>query len=263
MSLLRLFLIGAVMGIADLIPGVSGGTIAFITGIYKDLIESLQKFNLRFLLPLGLGVALAFITLSRLFSFLLYDSRSRCCLFAFFFGVVISATFFCLKKTRPRQFSDWAMLALGCGLALLLVSATSLRSHGGEGFLWLFFCGTLTTVAMLLPGISGSYLLNLLGVYPIALQALNHPLQNFSQLLPLCLGGSVGLLVFSGLIKRLLQSYPTVLLSLLIGFMVGGLRSLWPWHEDYYLLSFFFVIFGMICPILLQISVNHTRRIEV
>ena len=263
MSSLRLFLIGTVMGIADLIPGVSGGTIAFVTGIYQDLIESLQKINLRFLIPLGSGIVLSVVALARLFTFLLSSPLSRCALFAFFFGVVISATFFCLKKVRPRQFSHWAMLAFGCGLALLLASTSSLRSHEEYGFLGLFLCGNLTIVAMLLPGISGSYLLNLLGVYPIALQALNHPVQNFSLLLPLCLGGSVGLLIFSALIKRLFHSYPTFLLSFLIGFMIGGLRSLWPWKEAVYFSSLFFVILGLICPILLQIRLSHSKRIEV
>ena len=175
------FLRGIAMGIADIIPGVSGGTIALITGIYRELLNTLNlidlnffqtivkfqfkkidsKYNVNFLLSLILGITFSLVVFSQILLFLLNNFSTP--LWSFFFGLIVSSIFFLLKKIKRWEFIIYFFLMLGLVLGLFL---QNLNPGNFEiTYVFLFFCGMLSITAMLLPGISGAYILILLGAY--------------------------------------------------------------------------------------------------
>lgn len=259
---------GFCMGIADLIPGISGGTIAFVLGFYEPLMESLKSINrsfftellkgdwksivgrssVRFLFYLLLGVFSAFLFFSRAIHTLLKNETGQMYLYAIFFGLVIASFVFCLKKIKKWNFWLSLLLLSTTLLSYLLTGSVSAPSSSFDLesplvflHLWLFFCGMVGICALLLPGISGSYLLILLGVYPLVIEALVHfteglrffafDLEAFMILASLGLGVLCGALFFGRCINLLLKNYPDITLTTLSGFMLGGLRTVWPFKS--------------------------------
>lgn len=228
------------MGAADLVPGVSGGTVALLFGFYDLLLESLKTFRLRVLVPLGLGMGLSLFGLAHVLRPLLETQG----LYALFFGMIAATIALFFARERPQSLPQWGILSLGLLLALFL-SGLSVSTADTASMGWLFVCGIFASGVMLLPGISGSYLLCVLGVYPLVIQALSA--WEFSVLLPLGGGILLGLALFSRLIRLLLAHARGLTLAFFLGMMCGGLRALWPGFSLalvlYALLGAFGVIF--------------------
>ena len=241
-SLFGILIRGMLMGLAEMVPGVSGGTIAFVTGIYRELITSLAKFgsaslpllrdwrkfathhNLRFFAALfagiALGIALFANTLEQLLTFF------RPIVWAYFAGVVLMSVYVIGRYRQPRALLQWAPVGFIIGLLTVWMPAPSGEVMQVE----LFFGGIAAMCAWLLPAISGSYVLLTLGLYIEVIRALAN--LNWSVLATMGAGCFVGMLLFSRGLTWLLRHYSESLLSLLTGFMLGSLPSLWPWQDD-------------------------------
>ncbi len=238
----RIFFTGAAMGTADPIPGVSGGTMAFILGIYEDLLKAIKSFNLdllklllrfkfkeaaqhvpwQFLLTLGLGLGSAFLLLANIISWLLIHQRVN--LFAFFFGLILASVIAIGThiKWSPRV---GIMCVVGVVVALFIV--TRIPADMPNDPLTLFLSGSIAIIAMILPGISGSFILLILGQYEYVINAVRD--LDILTLLPVALGSILGLLVFARLLSWLLKNYEYPTLATLVGFMIGSLYEIWPW----------------------------------
>lgn len=245
MNLFWVFLKGIAMGSADVVPGVSGGTIAFITGIYGRLLDAISGVNLSllrtlkndgiaaawrqldgsFLLALGSGILVAIISLARLIHYLLLEHPVA--LWAFFFGLIIASCWHIGRTIRQWRWQELLSLVVGAALAawISLASPTEITPTLPVVFL----AGSVAICAMILPGISGSFILLLMGLYGPVMAAI-HEL-NLPLLGTFAMGAGLGLLLFSRLLSWLLHHFETVLLSLLTGFMVGSLVKVWPWKE--------------------------------
>jgi len=244
---LGIFLRGAGMGAADAVPGVSGGTIAFITGIYEELIHTIKRFgpsafaalrqgglaglathlNLRFLVPLLAGIAVSLITVAHLVVWLL-DAHPLL-LNGFFFGLVAASAL--VVGRHPMDWRWWHILPLGLGLALAqgLPALMPLINGLGNPSLVLVVGGAIAISAMLLPGVSGSFLLLSMGLYDVVMQGIRS--FDVPLLALFALGCLIGLFSFSRLLSWLLSRHHTATLQLLVGFIVGSLPVLWPWRE--------------------------------
>ncbi|SEA09045.1 DUF368 domain-containing protein [Psychroflexus halocasei] len=236
---------GLAMGAADVIPGVSGGTIAFITGIYEELITSIGNINLglfktlkkegiksfwkelngNFLISLAIGIGISLFTLMRLAHFLIENHPIK--IWAFFFGLVLASVWFVAKQVTKWRLSTYIIFALG---AIIAFGVTQLTPAGGTNSLfYFFFSGAIAICAMILPGISGAFILLLLGVYKDASEAVSR--LDFEIILIFAIGGITGLLAFSKLLKWLFSNYKNMTLALLGGFILGSLNKIWPWKE--------------------------------
>ncbi|MFT5511692.1 MAG: putative membrane protein [Bacteroidia bacterium] len=242
---LLVFLKGMAMGAADVVPGVSGGTIAFITGIYDDLLASINSINLKtlkqlrtdgiaavwktingnFLVALVSGIALSFLSLAKLFKHLLEHHPSL--VWAFFFGLVIGSIYLVSKMVGKW---DWKTI-LGTVIGTAISFYLTIIQPGGEantmGFI--FLSGAIAICAMILPGVSGSFILLILGVYYPMLDAVSNLDIKFIAVLGA--GAIVGLLSFSKFLKWLLDNYYSITVSILLGFLIGSLNKLWPWKH--------------------------------
>ena len=237
------------MGAADLVPGVSGGTIAFITGIYARLLAALAAFAepalwrdaLRldipacwrradggFLLALLSGVLLAIVLLSGILHELL-ETRAHA-LLGFFFGLVVASVFSVRRQLGRVGASHLVLFAVACAATLWFVSAVPAVVGDAPGGAALFFGGMAAIGAMLLPGISGSYVLLILGMYPTVVAAVHE--RDFAVVALFAAGCGVGALVFSRLFVVLLARYKTPMVAVLLGVMLGALPKLWPWKEN-------------------------------
>ena len=250
-STLGIYLKGIAMGIADLVPGVSGGTIALITNIYEDLIISInqlnakeiftlfganrksswQKINGPFLLPLFLGIATSILFLSSIISFFLENHALA--LWSFFFGLILASSILICKDLKQWSPSTIAGLIIG-GLISFLISFLS-PAEQIEALPYLFVCGMLMIMAMILPGISGAFILVLLGTYETALETVelvrSFRIQGFLNLLAFGLGGIIGLKLFARWVGKLYVNYRDPLLATMSGFMFGSLYKVWPWKQ--------------------------------
>ncbi len=242
---LSLFLKGVGIGSADIIPGVSGGTIALITGIYEELLEALQAFDTTafrllkrgqlealwqhlhgsFLLPLVGGIGLSLATTAWLVTYLLADYPIQT--WSFVGGLLLVAT--CTVYQQVKQWHLYTLLVSlgGLFLAYSLTQTAPLHTPNTSWFIGL--AGAIAVCAMLLPGISGSFMLLLLGKYAFMLNALKN--LKLGILVPFSLGGVVGLLVSSRLIVWLLRQHHDNTLALLAGLMLGSLHQVWPWKQ--------------------------------
>lgn len=276
LAVLRVFFTGLCMGAADLVPGISGGTIAFIMGIYEPLIDAIKSVSWksivqrtlpsRFLISLLSGMACAFLFFSHAIAYLLHDADLRILLYAWFMGLIASSVCFLIRQMKNWRVKDAAALFIGAVTAYLL-SGQQFASTNDASILtslispWLIFSGAAAISAMLLPGISGSYLLMILGVYPIALEALtdfSSGLKNGAIDFPsmiilsnILFGIILGALIFSHVISWLLKKYHKITLALLIGFMIGAVRTAWPFWEITYILHPFKPEKGLV-PLLLH-----------
>ncbi|MBQ0719388.1 MAG: DUF368 domain-containing protein [Gammaproteobacteria bacterium] len=240
-----LFLKGMAMGAADVVPGVSGGTIAFISGIYEELLRSIractplalaslfrdgprhfwQRINGTFLAVLFSGILLSVATLARLIAYLL--EHQSLLLWSFFFGLIAASILFIWRQLLRKGF--WEYLFLLLGLCAALASAFAPHVQLEPTLPFVFGAGMLAICAMILPGISGSFILLLLGMYSVILGAVSAP--DFSLLAIFALGCVVGLMLFSRLLSWLLSRFHGGTLSVLTGFLAGSLVMVWPWRE--------------------------------
>ncbi len=250
---------GIMMGSADVVPGVSGGTIAFITGIYEELIKTIDgldfgvvkdlfsqgvkatiiKYNLGFLGSLVLGIAISILSLSKLITYLLDEYPVL--LWAFFFGLVLASVLYIGKQISKWNVGVIIAIILGTAVSYYITIAEPLGSP--DSWWYIIFSGFIAIIAMILPGVSGAFLLLLLGSYKTILGSISGFLEaitdgNWSEAVRLLgnlalfgLGCILGLKVFSRILTWLFENYENLTLALLTGFMIGSLNKLWPWKE--------------------------------
>jgi len=236
---------GFCMGAANVIPGVSGGTMALILGIYEELIDAIRSLNLKFLrliallkirdalssvswpflLPVGLGILLATLSLAKGLSWLL--DNYTVIVWSFFFGLILSSIFTVGRVVKEWRMPTFVATGLGTVAAYFLFSLVPVATPDAPWFI--FLSGFLAICAMILPGISGAYILVLLGKYYHILEAIND--KDFGTLLILTAGALVGLLSFVRVIGWVLKRYHDLTMAILIGLMLGSLRRIWPWKE--------------------------------
>lgn len=242
---LRLYITGFCMGLADLIPGVSGGTIAFLSGIYEELLWSIKTVTgkvlrliihgkivaavrlvpFRFLIPLGLGITTALFSLARLLSWLLITHPVF--VWSFFFGLVLASTIIVLKRVVKWDTSDKIAFVGAAVVAYILVGITPVETPTNP--LFIFFSGVIAICAMILPGISGSFILLLLGKYNQILTAVVE--RDVTVLLIFTAGCIVGLSLFARFLSWLFSQHHDISVAVLAGLMLGSIRKVWPWKE--------------------------------
>jgi len=236
---------GLAMGAADIVPGVSGGTIAFISGIYEELITSInnidlslfstwgkdgfkvfwKKANGNFLLALFSGIFISVFSFAKLLSALLENQPIL--VWSFFFGLVLASVIFVGKEIKKWTFGIMAVFIIGAVMGYVI---TELPPSGNVGTLpYLFMSGALVICAMILPGISGAFILVLLGSYKTVLDAVHE--RDIKIMVTVALGAIVGLLSFAKLLKWMFRLYKNSTLALLTGFILGSLNKIWPWKK--------------------------------
>ena len=242
---LLLSLKGIAMGAADVVPGVSGGTIAFITGIYEELISSINEINLSafktlktdgikafwnkingtFFVFLFAGIIVSIASLAKLVLFLLENNPIE--IWSFFFGLIVASTIVVGKKVGKWTPTIGLVFAIG---TLVAVYISSIQTVGSAESSWyIFLSGSIAICAMILPGISGSFILVLLGSYHVVLDAIkNKEIFTIALFMSGCV---VGILSFSRLLKFLFSKYKDITIAVLSGFMLGSLYKVWPWKE--------------------------------
>lgn len=228
-----------------MVPGVSGGTIAFITGIYEELINSIKNINIEafrlfftgrwksfwghingnFLLAVFAGIFVSVLSLARVLEYLL--EHQPVMIWSFFFGLIIASSYVVARKIKNWDYPKVVALVGGIGIAFYITSVTPATTTDAVWFI--FLSGALASCAMILPGISGSFILLLLGKYAFALHAVNERI--FIDLALLGIGAVTGLLFFANLLSWLLRRYHDVTVAVLVGFMIGSLNKIWPWKE--------------------------------
>ena len=236
---------GMAMGAADVVPGVSGGTIAFISGIYEELITSINnidlslikmlrkdgikavwnKVNGNFLLALFVGIFISVLSLAKFLSWLLENEPIL--LWSFFFGLVVASIFMVGKEITRWNMGSIAILLLGAALAFFITELPA--SDNVDSLPYLFLSGALAICAMILPGISGAFILVLLGSYKTILDAVHE--RDFKIILTVGIGAIFGLLSFARLLKWMFNHYKNITLALLTGFILGSLNKIWPWKK--------------------------------
>jgi len=236
---------GMAMGAADVVPGVSGGTIAFISGIYEELIASINgvnfsliktlkndgfkafwdKANGNFLLALFLGIGISIVSLAKFISWLLLNEPIL--LWSFFFGLVVASIFFVGKSIEKWTAETIVMFAIGAVIAYYITILPP--SENVDSLPFLFLSGALAICAMILPGISGAFILVLLGSYQTILDAVHE--RKIKQILVVAAGCLFGLLSFARILKWMFAHYKNMTLALLTGFILGSLNKIWPWKK--------------------------------
>lgn len=249
-QLLGVYIKGMVMGAADIVPGVSGGTIALIAGIYERLINALgsigpslwkvfraeggikgfiavwRQVDATFLLFLLLGIATSFATLAGMIKYLL--DNQPLLIWSFFFGLVVATVVILLTEIKRWTTARIGLFVIGLAFAVGISSVPILTTT--PSLPYLFFAGAIAICAMILPGVSGSFILLLLGVYDSVLEAVHA--FNLTVIITLMAGMLSGLLLFTHMLKWLLSRYYQGTLALLTGFIAGSLVKVWPWKTD-------------------------------
>ena len=241
-SKVYLFFKGVAMGAADIVPGVSGGTIALITGIYEELIESIKNINLRlfktlfrkgfkkfwhdlngnFLLTLALGIMSSILLLAQFISYLLLNHEFK--IWGFFFGLILSSGILIYREVNNISSSSLTYLFLGILIASII--SISGPTTTPNNYFFIFLTGSIAICAMILPGISGSFILLLLSKYELIINSIKD--FKFDVLIVFALGCIFGLLLFSRFLSYLFLNYKDYVLSLLSGFLFGSLLKVWP-----------------------------------
>lgn len=249
---------GFLMGAADIVPGVSGGTVALVLGIYRRLLTAISHFDgaligllqrgawreaarhvdLRFLAALALGIAVAIVSLARLMHYLLEHHLGLT--YAAFFGLILASGVLvgrmCQPKSRGESLACVAIGLAAAGAAFWIVTLERMAPQAG--LLYTFCCGAIAICAMILPGVSGSYLLVMLGKYHEItgiiknLPTLKATGEELVTLVAFALGCATGLLIFSRVLRWLLSHYWTLTMAALCGFMIGSLYKIWPFQID-------------------------------
>jgi putative membrane protein len=233
------------MGAADVVPGVSGGTMAFILGIYEELIDSIRSFDLdffrlllslrprdaldhvswQFLLAVGTGILTAVFTFARVLSWLLQNRPVL--IWSFFFGLIVASVFTVSRYIKTWSPSIFIWIGLGTISAYFLVGMIPISTPDTPWFL--FMSGAIAICAMILPGISGAFVLVLLGKYSYVLRAVNQ--HDFFTLFLVATGAIAGLMSFVRLLKWLFDRHHDLTVAILTGLMLGSLRKVWPWKK--------------------------------
>lgn len=261
-NIAQLFIVmakGLAMGAADVVPGVSGGTIAFISGIYEELIETIhkldfkffkiwkqegfltawRKYNLSFLFALLLGIAISILSFSKLIMWLL--ETYPVLVWAFFFGLVLASILYIGKQIRRWRPAMFLVLFAAVAVSYLITVVNPVSAPGHSAFL--FFSGFIAIIAMILPGISGSYILLLIGSYTTVIGfvtqfgegilTFNPGLisQASGKLLIFAAGAVIGLKLFSRTLNWMFKNHQNLTLVVLTGFMTGALNKIWPWKS--------------------------------
>lgn len=238
---------GICMGAADIVPGVSGGTMAFILGIYEELIDSIrtvgrphfiqavlklrfkelfQILNWQFLLAVALGILIAIFTLARGLEWLLLTQPVY--LWSFFFGLVLASVYTVSKRVPHWTPALVTATAVGAVAAFILVGLVPTQTP--DTWWFLILSGACAICAMILPGISGAFILVLLGKYQFVLNAVNQ--RDFLTLIFVAIGAAIGLISFAQILGWLFKRYHDMTVAVLIGLMIGSLRKIWPWKID-------------------------------
>lgn len=237
---------GMAMGAADVVPGVSGGTIAFISGIYEELLTSISSVNLSllktlksdgikaawkqvngsFLLSLFIGVFVSIISLAKAIKWMLENEPIL--LWSFFFGLVLASVIYIAKQITKWNVLTFIVLVSGAILAYYITTLNPMMTENSSP-LFLFLAAALAICAMILPGISGAFILVLLGAYKPVLAAVNN--KDITSIAIVFAGAIVGLLSFSRVLKWLFTNYKNYTLAVLTGFIIGSLNKIWPWKE--------------------------------
>jgi putative membrane protein len=250
---------GIAMGAADVVPGVSGGTIAFISGIYEELLESIDKLSLdffkvwkaygfkqawhsingNFLLSLFLGIGLSIASLAKIIKWLLLNEPNL--LWAFFFGLVLASIIYIAKQISSWDTKSITALVVASVLSYFISLAEPFASP--DSSVYLLFCGFIAIIAMILPGISGAFILLILGAYQTAIDTIDYLLEGLStanwdllrtgllNLSMLGIGAVIGIKVFSKALNWMFKHHKNLTLAILTGFMIGSLNKIWPWKH--------------------------------
>ncbi|SDB20806.1 putative membrane protein [Flavobacteriaceae bacterium MAR_2010_188] len=236
---------GIAMGAADAVPGVSGGTIALIAGIYEELITTISQVDLslfttlrkdgfksfwtalngNFLLALFSGILISFVSFMRLAKYLIENEPIL--IWSFFFGLVIASILFVGKQIEKWSVSVIISMIIGAAFAYYISILPGMSENNGSFFL--LFAGALAICAMILPGISGAFILVIIGAYKSLSDSLHD--FDFKRIAIFGLGAIIGLLSFSRVLKWLFKHYPNLTLAVLTGFIIGSLNKIWPWKE--------------------------------
>lgn len=236
---------GIAMGAADAVPGVSGGTIALISGIYEELISTIAGVNLsliktlrqdglkafwtqingNFLLALLTGIGVSFVVFMRIAKYLL--EQHPILIWSFFFGLIIASIWFVGKQIKKWNIATIIALIIGAFSAYYISTLPSLGANDNSYFL--FIAGAIAICAMILPGISGSFILVILGAYKTLSDALSD--LDIKKIAIFMAGAVIGLLTFSRVLKWLFKNYYNTTLALLTGFIIGSLNKVWPWKK--------------------------------
>jgi len=231
------------MGAADVVPGVSGGTIAFISGIYEELLETINSVNIgalktlknegmkaawksingNFIVTLFLGIGISIASLAKLISYVL--EAHPILIWSFFFGLVLASILYVGKQVKSWNAGSIVSLIIGTGLAFWITILPPLSSSNELWFI--FVSGMIAICAMILPGISGSFILLLMGSYQTVLGAVKD--KEFFTIAVFMLGAIMGLLSFSKILKWMFAKYHDLTIAVLTGFLIGSLNKLWPW----------------------------------
>lgn len=242
---LLLILRGCAMGAADVVPGVSGGTIAFITGIYEELIDSIKsidlqalkllarfrwkefwrKINGNFLLAVMAGIGTSIFSLAKLMTWLLENHPIY--IWSFFFGLIIASSILVAKEIKTWNLSTVAALLAGAAVAWWITVMTPAETP--DAWWFIILSGAIAICAMILPGISGAFLLLLMGKYSYILGAVSH--LQVGTLLLFAVGAVAGIISFSHLLSWLLKHHHRLTVATLTGFMLGSLNKVWPWKQ--------------------------------
>ena len=233
------------MGCSDVIPGVSGGTMAFILGIYEELIDAIKSFNLKslklltalkirsfldsvswqILLAVAIGILTAIFSLAGILSWLLQNKPVL--IWSFFFGLILASVISVSRRVEAWGGATWVCLLGGIIGTYFLVGLVPVSTPNDLWFL--FLCGSCAICATMLPGISGAFVLVLLGKYQYVLEAVNQ--RDFIVLLVVAAGAGLGMVFFSRFLSWLLKNHHDLMVAVLTGLMLGSLRKVWPWKE--------------------------------
>lgn len=241
------FLKGIGVGSANVIPGISGGTIALITGIFERLINALKSLNftaiklfftgkfkefakhidLWFLVSVGSGVLVAILSIAKIFEYLFAEYPIY--LWSFFFGMILVSIYYVGITIEKINWKTIVAFIIGTAIALIISFGTPAKEN--SNFFYLMICGAVATCSMILPGLSGSFVLVLMGNYQLVMiDAVND--LNLQILLPVVIGGVGGLLAFSHLLSWIFKNYRDMTISVLTGFILGSMPIIWPWKND-------------------------------
>ena len=268
-----LVLKGMGMGAADVVPGVSGGTIAFIVGIYEELINSIKSINTEnlrllfrgqfrsfweginanFLLSIVLGIGISIFSLAKIITYLLVNQPIL--VWAFFFGLVLASTWFVAKEIKQWQVKTAISFVTGAVLAYYITVATPAETPTHP--LFIFLCGAIAICAMILPGISGSFILVLLGKYFYIMEAVKS--FRITVMLTFMAGAVIGITTFSRVLSFALRRFHDATIALLSGFMLGSLNKVWPWKET---IETYTDSHGVVKPLVEQNIAPNTQVIE-
>jgi len=242
---LTIILKGMGMGAADVVPGVSGGTIAFITGIYEELINSIKSINLNalklfftgkfaefwtaingtFLISVFAGIGISIFSLAKGLEYLL--NNFPILVWAFFFGLIIASAIYVARSIK--KWGTATIIAGIAGIAIAWMITIITPAEANTSYWFIFLSGSIAICAMILPGISGSFILVLLGMYKFILEAVGS--LEIAVILTFMAGAVIGIIAFSNVLSWLLKKYHNATIAVLAGFMVGSLNKVWPWKK--------------------------------